>query len=448
MDIFEIVSRNLIIPLYNWKTGARFTGILNSLNKSQFFSPEHIKENQWRKLKELTNYAYDNNTFYHRHFKKAGIHPKDINTWEDFSKVPYLTKDDIRNNPDDIISKKYTKEKMYYKRTGGSTGIPIHLYVDFASMNFKRAATQRHNNWANYLPGMKRASLWGDTDKKYSFKEKMYMKLYERTIYLDTLKMDDNYLLEFIEKIKRFRPKSLLGHGHSLYYFARFLKERNINNILFNGIISTAEILSARERQAVEDVFGKIVFDRYGCEELSIIASECDKHNGLHINAEGLYVEVIGGDNTTPGNLIITDLTNKGMPFIRYEIGDMATILDGTCSCGRGLPRLGKVLGRISDILYTPGGKKISGISILDTFMIHIKGFRQMQIIQDELTKINFKIIRDNDYDETSLENLKKTVPNIFGPDMRYEIEFVEYIPKTNRGKFQFTICNIDGANN
>ncbi len=106
--------------------------------------------------------------------------------------------------------------------------------------------------------------------------------------------------------------------------------------------------------------------------------------------------------------------------------------------------RFGKGFGRTFDILYTPEGKKISGISILDTFMIHIKGFRKMQIIQNKPAQISFKIIRDENYDETSLEALKKTVLNIFGPNMRYETEFVEKIPMTKRGKFQFTICIIE----
>jgi len=191
-------------------------------------------------------------------------------------------------------------------------------------------------------------------------------------------------------------------------------------------------------------LFGNIVFDRYGCEELSIIASECEKHEGLHINAEGLYVEVIDGDDTTPGELVITDLVNKGMPFIRYKIGDMATILNTPCSCGRGLPRLGKVFGRVTDILYTPEGKKISGVSILDTFVIHIKGFNQVQIIQNKIDHVLFKIVKDKYYSDNSLKKLKETVVKIFGPQMNSTIEFVDNIPKTDRGKFQFTICNIE----
>ena len=444
MNIFEQVSHNFIIPIYNWKFGIKYKHIINFLNDSQFFSSEQIREIQWKKVKDIIEFAYFNNTFYNNHFKKANITPKDIHNLNDFSNIPLLTKEDIKNNPESLISNNYQKENMHHKRTGGSTGVPIHLYVDNYAMNFKRAAVHRHNSWANYLPGMKRASLWGDTDKIYSFSDKMYMKLYERTIYLDTLNMDDANMFKFVEKLKQFKPKSLMGHGHSLYYFTRFLLDNNIANIRFNGIISTAETLFDNERKVIEDLFGNIVFDRYGCEELSIIASECEKHEGLHINAEGLYVEVIDGDDTTPGELVITDLVNKGMPFIRYKIGDMATILNTPCSCGRGLPRLGKVFGRVTDILYTPEGKKISGVSILDTFVIHIKGFNQVQIIQNKIDHVLFKIVKDKYYSDNSLKKLKETVVKIFGPQMNFTIEFVDNIPKTARGKFQFTICNIE----
>lgn len=443
MDWFEIISQKYIIPVYNWKHGIKYNDILNSLNKSQFFSPERIRENQWKRIKEIIDFAYNNNDFYHNHFENANIHPQDVKSWEDFSSLPLLTKDDIRNNLDNMISKGYLKEDLHYKRTGGSTGEPIHLFVDNYAANFKRAATNRHNAWAHYLPGMKRASLWGDTDKKYCFKEKIYMKLYDRTIYLDTLKMDAPYLLKFVKRIRKYRPKSLIGHGHSLFYFAKFLQDNKIDNIKFDGIISTAEILFDNERKVIEDVFGKIVFDRYGCEELSIIASECEEHDGLHINAEGLYVEVIGGDEKTPGELVITDLVNKGMPFVRYKIGDLATVLNGPCSCGRGLPRLGKVLGRTTDILYTPEGKSVSGVSILDTFVIHIKGFKQVQIIQNKIDYVLFKIVKDSDFSEASLKKLQDVVIKIFGDQMKYSIEFIDKIPMTARGKFQFTICNV-----
>lgn len=432
-----------MIPLFNRRFEIHYSEFLETLNVSQYHSVDQIRAYQWSTIRELIEFAYNNNSFYEKHFKVSDIHPDDIKNWDDYSKIPPLTKDHIRNNPDTLISNGYHRDDLVHKRTGGSTGVPVHVYIDQDAMNFKRAATHRHNDWANYLPGMKRAALWGDTDRHYSFRERIYMALCERTIYLDTLKMDDASLMDFVERVRRFRPKSLIGHGHSLFFMAQFMSKHNITDIDFDGIISTAETLSAEERKVVEDLFGKIVFDRYGCEELSIIASECEAHEGLHVCAEGLYVEVPGADEVTPGNLIITDLTNRGMPLIRYEIGDTATVLGQACPCGRGLPRLGRVHGRTSDIIYTPEGNKISGISILDTFIIHIEGFKQVQIIQNEIDFLVFNIVKDGSFCETSMIRLREIVPEIFGPQMRYSTEFVDRIPRTARGKFQFTICNI-----
>jgi phenylacetate-CoA ligase len=334
---------------------------------------------------------------------------------------------------------------MVYKRTGGSTSVPLVLYVDYRAADWKAAATIRHNRWAGYDRGDKLAAIWGDTEKKYSAKEMIYNFLNARTIYLDTLIMTEQYILEFIEKTRRFKPKIMMGHAHSLYALACFVEEHNITDLGIKGIISSAEILYDHERAKIESVFGKILFNRYGCEELSIIASECERHDGLHINAEGLYVEVIGGDDMTPGKLVITDLWNRGMPFIRYEIGDMATTRTGTCSCGRGLPRLGKIYGRTADLLYTPDGRTISGISVLDTFTIHVPGIKQVQIIQNELNKLDFKIVKTDDFNDESLRILSEKIPFFFGSSMLYDIEFVDKIAQTARGKYRFSICNIPG---
>jgi hypothetical protein len=102
------------------------------------------------------------------------------------------------------------------------------------------------------------------------------------------------------------------------------------------------------------------------------------------------------------------------------------------------------VVGRTTDVLYTPDGKKVSGVSILDTFTIHIPGFKQVQVIQEQLDKLTFKIVKAKDFGHESLPALAAQIPRFFGPDMKHEVEFVDTIPKTQRGKFQFSICKID----
>ncbi len=444
MDLLKPLVRHITIPVFDRREGKVIKPYLDEFEKSQYFSAERIRDIQLEKLKRILAYANNHTEFYRDRFADCGFNPDDLNSLADLNQIPILTKDDIRANKDRIISDQYKTEDMIYKRTGGSTSVPLKLYVDLEAGNQKTAATIRHNRWANYDRGDKLASIWGDTDKPIPFKERVYNTFNTRAIYLDTLLMNTEYNLNFIKKMRQFKPKALMGHAHSIYQFACFVEEHGIGDLGLKGIISTAEILYDHERAKIEKVFGKILFNRYGCEELSIIATECEAHDGLHVFAEGLYVEVVDGDSKTPGRLVITDLLNRGMPFIRYEIGDMATTIDGDCPCGRGLPRLGKIYGRTADFLYTPDGRSISGISVLDTFTIHVPGVKQVQIIQNEIDLLNFKVVRAGDFNDDSLAVLKSKIPQFFGEQMRYNIEYVDRIEQTERGKYRFSICNLE----
>ncbi|MEW6411018.1 MAG: phenylacetate--CoA ligase family protein [Candidatus Zixiibacteriota bacterium] len=443
MDLIKYLSATVFTPLYDLKEGRRVGRELKHLYKSQHWSAERIRDRQLAQLREMIDYAVAHSAFYRRAYGSAGVGATDITSLSDISKFPVLTKDDIRANLNDMVSDEYPPATLFAKRTGGSTGVPLRLYVDKEAMTLKLAATRRHNSWANYRTGDKLAAIWGDTDKKYSWKERLLNSLIYRTIYLDTLKLDEAYMLDFVARVKRFKPSVLMGHAHSLYVFSLFAEENGISDLPFQSIISTSEVLYDSERAKIEEVFGPIVFDRYGCEELSIVASECEKHEGLHINADGLYVEVIGGDEVNPGKLVITDLWNYGMPLIRYEVGDMATTIPAPCPCGRGLPRLGKVYGRTSDFLITPEGKMISGISILDTFTIHVPGVKQVQIVQDQIDELVFKVVKGPNFGDISIQTISEKVPTFFGRRMRHKIEIVETIPQTARGKYRFSICNV-----
>jgi len=443
MDLLKYIVKFITVPLYDIKHGRNITSLSRELKKSQYWAPGKIEELQMKRLKSIINYANDHCPFYKKRFAEAGIDPRKIHSFNDIKNIPILTKSEIRSNQEQIISDEYEIKDLLYKRTGGSTSVPLKLYVDSEANRAKFAATVRHNSWSAYNRGDKLAAIWGNTDHKYNFKERLYNTLDKRTIYLDTLKMRHSYNMDFVERVRKFKPKILMGHAHSIYIFACFVIKQGIKDLSFKGIITTAEMLYDHEREKIESVFGKIIFNRYGCEELSIIASECEQHDGLHINAEGLWVEVLEGDEHTPGKLIITDLLNKGMPFIRYEIGDMATTKSGSCACGRNLPRLGKILGRTTDFLYTPDGRMVSGVSILDTFVIHIPGVVQVQLIQNKIDEININIVKNENFNDRSLKILAENVKDIFGSQMKHDVVYVDKIAQTERGKYRFSICNI-----
>jgi phenylacetate-coenzyme A ligase PaaK-like adenylate-forming protein len=163
MDLMALISRHLIMPLFIIVRG----GITNlpfecHLSRSQYFSEEQIRSRQWRRLQRLLRYVYKHNRFYRARFDNEGIIPDDIKSFADFSRLPPLTKDDIRNNLEALISDEFDKSNLVHRRTGGSTGVPLQLYWDQGARALKEAVTRRHDRWVGFLPGERGAALWGD----------------------------------------------------------------------------------------------------------------------------------------------------------------------------------------------------------------------------------------------------------------------------------------------
>jgi phenylacetate-CoA ligase len=250
--------------------------------------------------------------------------PSDIGDAAQLSALPVLSKDDIREAGPALFSDGYSADNTQHTRTGGSTGVPLHVHVDRDAMNWKYAATWRHNGWAGWRPGDKVAAVWGDTDKGFHWKAWLREHFQHRTIFLDTLKFSADRLRQFHAQILRYRPSVMMGHAHSVYQFARFCQEHDLKVSGLNGIVTTAMTLLETERSVIEQAFGAKVFNRYGCEELSVIASESEAHSGLHAFSEGLILEYLPTAVDGEFELVITDLFNRAMPMIRYAIGDVA----------------------------------------------------------------------------------------------------------------------------
>ncbi len=443
MDILKPLVKHFTHDYFLRRDGYNLRPHRTALAASQFISADELEALQLERMFRILDFAYRHNAFYKARFKACGFEPGDLRHLSDLSRLPILTKDDIRDELGHTFSDGFTKANSIHNRTGGSTGVPLHNYMDYGAVSFKKAATERHDAWAHRVAGDRLAAVWGDTDKPQPFKTRIRNGLTERAFYLDTLKFDRAHIVTFCDQVRKYRPPVLMGHAHSIFRLAEQVRDLNIEDLTFQGVITTAMVLSESERKKIEEVFRTSVFNRYGCEELSIISSECDAHTGMHICAEGLYVELVGEDPTIPRQLVITDLVNLAMPMIRYQIGDYGILAEGGCPCGRNLPRLAEVSGRTADFLFRPDKVPVFGISILDTFAIHIPGFKQVQIVQDKYDFLTFYIVKDQSFSDESLEMLKRNVVEIFGDQMRYEIEFVDRIKQTERGKYRFSICNI-----
>jgi phenylacetate-CoA ligase len=422
-----------------------------SLDKSQYKQPEQLKLTQIKKIKALLEYSNDNIPFYQKRFKQIGFTPSDFKDLDDLKKIPILTKGDIREHKDDLVSSEYKhSNKCIVSVSGGTTGPSIELCNSLESVTSKIASQHRFDSWAGWSKGDWSSVIWPavvDFRKKPpSYKTKLKNYLSDRLIMLQQTVINDidfqNHFFEVINK----RPAIIRGFPTQLNLAAKYVLDEGIKLPFVCGVISTGELLLAEQRLQIEKAFDCKVYDSYRTREVGCIAQECSEHNGLHINSEQIYIEIDNNSTTDKsgnGKIIVTDLVNRAMPFIRYEIGDIGQLSEETCVCGRGLPLLKNVGGRISDQLYSTSGKQISPVTVLPN-MFHLLGIEnQFRIIQEQLNEITIQMVAPKP-SVNKLDEQKNAARAIFGDDIIIKYQYVNEIEPVSSGKFPIVISKLE----
>jgi phenylacetate-CoA ligase len=214
------------------------------------------------------------------------------------------------------------------------------------------------------------------------------------------------------------------------------------------AIVSSAETLWPHQRSLIEETFRVPVFDRYGCREVGQIASECSFHEGMHVSADRVLVEIVGetGKTAAPGEegtILVTDLDNYGMPLIRYDIGDRATArIDSSCECGRGLPLLERIHGRTMDIIHTPDGRRVGG-TFWTLLLRQRPGISRFQVVQDSPSGVTVYFVRGTEFESEVLDYFLAEIKKHCGAD--FQIDFVEKlsIEPSESGKQKLIVSNL-----
>jgi phenylacetate-CoA ligase len=445
------LRKNIFEPLYLKKSDSPKLAYWRTLEKTQYYSRQQLEEIQWQRLQDIWKFIWQNNDFYKKRFVEAGLTEQSLKSPADIIKLPLLTKKEIRVNTEGMISDGFDKERLLYFKTGGSTGKALDIYMTEECSELRNACARRHDRWTGWNPGEPVGAAWGNPKLPDSIKEKLINALVQPYIYLDTMAVSEQSVHKFALSWKRVKPTLLFGHAHSLFILAQHVKEMGVDEIQPTGILSTSMMLLPHERAFMEKVFRCKVTDRYGCEEVSLIGSECEKHNGMHMNIEHLVIEFVKDDGTyacfgEPGNIVVTDLMNKAMPFIRYKVEDVGVPLDKACSCGRGLPLMGKITGRVADFLIKSDATKIAGISLIENTLTKMPGIDQMQVIQKTLDDIVLNIVPGMTFSEPVQSALSDYFNKIF-PGTNVTVNRVKEILPEPSGKYRFSICRILDAN-
>lgn len=424
---------------------------LNKLRETQWLSEEEIKKFQWMRIEKLLKYSYLNVPYYKNLFDNLGIKVINGVSINDFRKIPLLDKEIITKNIENLKSARYKPSEFLRDYTSGSTGERLMFYRNKKAGKrndyYRIASAMRYREWIGTDTWGKQVVLWGcqrDIPQSKKLKDRIINTLFP-TLILSSYEMTRENLESYAKKIKRFKPKVLIGYATALYLFADFLDKNQIEIPSISTVISSAETLYPHYREKIEYVFNCRVFNQYSSREFGPISHECEEHRLLHINAEHVYLEIINEDRKIckpgeKGEIIVTDLDNYAFPFIRYRIGDISSMLDERCTCGRGLPLLNHVEGRVFDVIVgTNGNRIVGGLWLVNG----IDGIKQFQVIQENFEEMIIKLKVDEKFTEVEKQKLLERVYDRCGKDMKVEFRLVNKIPLIESGKKRFIISKV-----
>ena len=422
-----------------------------TLNKTQWLSPGALGELQDEKLRRLIRHAYRNAPFYRQRMRDAKLGPEDIRGRADLHKLPFLTKDDVRDNLYfDIMAQNMDRRDVLRITTSGSTGRPFVCYADREQLEFRWAATLRAQEWTGYTFGDPCVRLWHQTlgmSRSQAFKERADAWMCNR-MYVPIFEMKEDGLDRMLRMIEGHRPVLVDGYAEAFDFLARHLSEHGGLKVAPKAVMSSAQSLPQHSREVIERAFGCRVFDKYGSREFSGIAYECDAHAGHHVVSEGYIVEIlVDGRPAEPGEtgeVVITDLNNYAMPFIRYRIGDLAVAMaDGPCACGRGAPRIGEIHGRVQSIIQGTDGRYVPGTFFPHLLKDYEYAIERFQIVQDAPGAITFRVVQGGRYSEDVLQEVLGVIREHLGDDLAIRVEQVEKVEMVRTGKRMTSISNL-----
>jgi phenylacetate-CoA ligase len=408
---------------------------LRALLKQKTLSKEKLRCIQFQKFKKLLIHAYNHVPFYRDKYNNAGINPYNLKNFEDIKKIPLTTKEEIRANfPNNTLARGTNIRDCVTEHTSGSTGEPLTFVIDWKNQAIRDAVHEYVRRAAGceskkILLGIRTSKdgriIWGANNRYYL-----------------SYTADIEKKKEIIDKIN---PDFIGGGVTSLLY--TFLLELKAHKYRFKrriqGIFITGENTSLAIKEKIKSTVNAPVFEYYGSAEIADIACECSEHNGMHIITPHAYVEILKNNlpagDLESGEIIITDLDNYAMPFIRYSMGDIGSKTNEPCICGAESPRIISIDGRAEDLLVTKDNKILSHL-IFSGDMSPLKKeplvslLKKFQIIQKKNKDIVIKLATDEDISRRLKLNLIKYSKNHLGK-IGVKVQMVKEIPSEKSGK-------------
>ena len=416
----------------------------DSLLKSEHWTPEQFREYQGQQLRNLLKVAFVNVPYYRELQKELKCEVEDFKVPEDIRLLPILEKVQVRGREHLFLNNSIKLSDSNKGFTSGTTGTPLNLYGTKEDFSRKWAFVDRLRYWAGlkepHLPrraqftGRNLVPLGQDPSSHVYWRR----NIPGNALLFSTTHISPETAPYYIRALRDFQPELIDGYPSAILMLAKMSQRLNLTLPRPKAIIVSAETLWPEHRQEMEAAFQCKVFNQYSASEPVIFWCDCE-YGVMHENPESGISEIVdAGDQPVPeggsGTVISTFFWNYTMILIRYRVGDMATRGPSTlCRCGREMPRIAMLEGRIDDILYIP---ERGYVGRLDPVFKGLKNIIEAQIIQEDLGLIRVLLVPDVKYDDSIKDHLIQNMRNKLGQEVKIIVDLVKYIPRGPNGKF------------
>lgn len=404
MDAYgELISR-VLHPAWERARGRPTMRLLRYLEETERRSLDELEALQLGALRRLLAHAYQHVPAQRAMMSSRDFHPRDVKGLDDLRALPIATRADLRAQGEARASTAPPFPTIR-KTTSGSTGEPLVIRYDRASEDWRQATKLRGYAWAGARIGAPTMHYWGvgrATPSRVARAKIALDRALKRERYVDCGRRGEAELDEVVALLRRSPPDVIVSFSQAIADLARHVIARGSREWPDIHVLCAAERLFPEDRAAIVRAFGPHVFETYGSREVMLMAAECEAHAGMHLSMENLVVEVIvrdpAGDRPArpgeTGDVVVTDLHNYGMPFIRYATGDMATLGESTrCACGRSLPRIASVDGRITETFRDALGGRVNGLLMSSLILALGDRVRAFQLVQHKDSAITVRLV-------------------------------------------------------
>ena len=443
-----VIGQHAAVSAYGvyWKW-VRFGPGFNRYVK-QYAARDHFDHEQWKQWQQSTLKEFLPGVLKVPYYRDTWTTSEQASAMAgDLSGLPLLEKDPLRDDIHQFLRRDIRPAIRMISQTSGSTGTPIDNHWSWHEVRHARAVREvRSAGWAGVSFRQPRATFSGrfvvpNRDSPGPFHR---YNCVERQVYISAFHLRPETAEQYVDALRRHQTRWLTGYAVSYYLLAELILEQNIPvPDSLQAVVTTSEKVTGEMREVMERAFRCPVFEEYSTVENCLFASECEQ-GSLHVSPDVSLVEILRPDGTPcdpeePGEVVTTCLMRHYQPFVRYRVGDVAAWSAEPCACGRAMPVIKEVIGRLEDVLVGPDGRRMVRFHGVFVDQPHV---REGQVIQESLSRIRVKVVTTDGFGQEDVEDIQQRIRQRMG-EVEVVVEVVPEIPRSKSGKFKAVINEV-----